>query len=62
MICCKNIVDVTFFKNSFPDFGNHYLFIFPLIFGNDITTIATIFFFPISAIALPQLIFGQFGQ
>ena len=59
--CCKNIVDVAiFFFNSSPDFGNQYLFIFfPPIFGNGIATIATKIFFPISAMALLQLVFGQ---
>ena len=53
MICCKNIVNITFFFNSSPDFGNHYFFFFPFLamalpqlpqifspyFSNGITTI-----------------------
>ena len=38
MIFCENIVDVAFFFNSFPDFGNHYFF--SPYFDNDITTIS----------------------
>ena len=53
MIYCENIVNVTLFFFS-PQISKP-LFFSP-IFGNAIVTIVTIFFFPISAMALPQLV------
>ena len=63
MIYCENIVNVTLFFFTLPRFRNH---IFPPIFGNVIATIVTNFFFPISAMVLPQLVcqifFFHFGH
>ena len=58
MIYCENIVIVTLFFLLSPDFGT--TFFPPPIFGNAITTIVTNFFFPISTIALPQLVCQKF--
>ena len=59
--CCKNILDVVLFFNSFTDFGNHFFFPFPFsvmglpqlpnffflppYFGNGIATNQLQFFF-----------------
>ena len=52
--CCKNIVDITlFFLKFLPRFRQPLFFFFSPIFGNGI---ATNFFPPISAMALPQLV------
>ena len=61
MICCENIVDIAFFFNSFSDFGNHYLFIFPPIFGNGIATIVTKFFFPYFGNSIATIDFRSVG-
>ena len=53
MIYCKNIMNVTLFFYS-PQISEPHFF--PPIFGNVIATIVTIFIFPISAMALPQLV------
>ena len=55
MICCENIVDVTFFLIPFQ-ISTTTIFFSPPIFDNGIATIATKFYFPISAMALPQLV------
>ena len=54
MIYCKNIVNVTLFFLLSLDFGT--TFPPPPIFGNVIATIVTNFFFPISVMALSQLV------
>ena len=57
MIYCENIVNVTIFFFYSPDFRTTF---FSPIFGNVIATIVTNFFFPISTMALPQLVCHKF--
>ena len=58
MIYCENIVNVTLFFFYSPKISEPHFF--SPIFGNAIATIVTNFFFPISAMALPQLVCQNF--
>ena len=51
--CCKNILDVVLFFNSFTDFGNHFFFPFPFsVMG--LPQLPIFFFYPpILVMALP---------
>ena len=63
MIYCENIVNVAlFFFLLLPRFQNHIYFSPPAHphFRHAIATIVTKFFFPISAMALPQLVCHNF--